>query len=108
MARNTDVADSSAGVAAIVLDETDAVATALRPLKKSSDVTIGYPDRQVRIRIAEDIPIYHKVALIDMPAQSDVRKQGHVIGVTTQPICAGSLIHVHNLTGKDPGADRPE
>lgn len=108
MARNTDIAESSSGMAAIVLDEMDAVATALRPLEEGSDVTIGYPGRQVRIRITEDIPIYHKVALIDMPAQSNVRKQGHVIGVTTQPIRAGGLVHVHNLAGKDPGTDRPE
>ena len=106
--RNIDIAESSAGVSAIVLDESDAVATVLQALPNGSVVTIGFPGRQAQLAIAEDIPIYHKVALIDLPKGSDVRKQGHVIGVTTHPIGAGCLVHVHNLAGKDPGADRPE
>lgn len=96
------------GVAAIVLAEKDAVATALTPLRKGTTVTVGYPDRQATLEITEDIPIYHKVALVDLPAKSDIHKQGHVIGITSGPIGAGRLVHIHNLAGKDPGTDRPK
>ena len=71
-------------------------------------MTVGYPGRQATLEITEDIPIYHKVALVDLPERSDVRKQGHVIGTATRPIGAGGLVHIHNLAGRDPGTDPPE
>ena len=48
-----------------------------------------------------EVPAGHKVALVDIPAGTHVRKYGEVIGVATQDIAAGSHVHVHNLAMVD-------
>jgi altronate hydrolase len=53
------------------------------------------------IRAATDVPSGHKVALVDIPRGTHVRKYGEVIGVATDDIAAGSHVHVHNLAMVD-------
>ncbi len=45
----------------------------------------------------ERIPAGHKAALRDYQPGDAVRRYGQVIGIATQPIAAGSHIHVHNI-----------
>ena len=96
----------SEDVDAIALDDGDSVATALRRIDKGSAIAVGYPDRRIDLAVQEDIPIYHKIALDDLPAGAAVRKHGHVIGHATEAITAGTLVHIHNVRGKAAGADR--
>lgn len=48
-----------------------------------------------------DIPIYHKIAVRDIPVGAPVIKYGTPIGIATQPIAQGAHVHVHNLDSVD-------
>jgi altronate hydrolase len=71
----------------------DTVGLATNPLKAGTDVLAG--DALVRLR--DDVPAGHKVALADVPEGGEVRKYGQVIGVATRAIAAGDHVHTHNL-----------
>jgi altronate hydrolase len=49
------------------------------------------------LRIAEDIPRGHKVALRALTAGTAVRKFAHIIGVADRAIAPGAHVHTHNL-----------
>ena len=50
--------------------------------------------------VLDDVPLGHKVATADVPAQGTVIKYGHDIGRTTAAIRKGQHVHVHNLRTK--------
>ena len=49
------------------------------------------------IVVTQDIPIYHKIAIADIPAGATVFKYGQPIGIASQPIKKGEHVHVQNL-----------
>ncbi|MBS6194949.1 MAG: altronate dehydratase [Clostridiales bacterium] len=71
----------------------DKVAVALCPLKAGTLVSIDHKD----ITLSEDIPQGHKFALEDLAQNEAVIKYGYPIGLTKEPVKAGSWIHVHNM-----------
>lgn len=81
--------DSSA--AAILLNSVDDVAVARRR------IGAGEPTGVSGIVANQIVPRGHKVALREMPAGSELRKFGQVIGVATQSIRPGDHVHLHNL-----------
>ncbi len=83
--------------AAITLDASDDVATALRELPAGETVAVSHPAGQAQLRPVEGIPAFHKVALHDLPGGTQVRKYGAVIGELTSSVPAGGLVHIHNL-----------
>jgi (2R)-sulfolactate sulfo-lyase subunit alpha len=54
-------------------------------------------DRTVSMKVLNDIPIGHKIALVDLAAGSGVIKYGVDIGKVVAPIKKGEHVHVHNL-----------
>jgi altronate hydrolase len=50
-----------------------------------------------RLLVREAVPRGHKLALIDLPAGTEVRKYGQPIGLATREIAAGEHVHEHNL-----------
>lgn len=54
-------------------------------------------ERSGSLTLDAAIPYGHKVALRDIPAGSDIRKYGLVIGRATAAIPAGQHVHVHNV-----------
>jgi len=80
---------------ALLLNEADHVATALRPLGTGQQAHVDGLQQTLLIR--QDIPLCHKVACRDIAAGESVRKYGEVIGVATATIPAGTHVHVHNL-----------
>lgn len=71
-----------------------------------------HPSDNVEILTANGIaPTGHKIARSDIDHDAPIRKFGQIIGYASQPIAAGSHVHVHNLVmgGHDqnyaPGAD---
>jgi (2R)-sulfolactate sulfo-lyase subunit alpha len=54
-------------------------------------------DRTVSVKVLNDIPIGHKVALRDIAASEGVVKYGVDIGKVVAPITRGEHVHVHNL-----------
>jgi len=82
---------------AIVLDEADGVATALRPLEAGQTIHLRYPGRIAELTVSEAIALCHKVAVTDLEPGEPVRKYGEVIGEASAPIRRGAWVHVHNL-----------
>lgn len=77
----------------LLISPRDNVATALEALPCGDMVDVhGHA-----VRIAEQIPRGHKVAIADIAAGASVIKYGSAIGVASAPIAAGMHVHVHNL-----------
>ncbi|MGO9457341.1 MAG: UxaA family hydrolase [Acidimicrobiales bacterium] len=76
----------------------DDVAVAVRDLEAGS-TSVAFLDTAstTLAPVSESIPLGHKVALRDLAAGAEVIEYGVPIGVLTQPVSAGSLVHVHNL-----------
>lgn len=49
------------------------------------------------VRIEEEVPMFHKIALADIPDGSHVIKLNTVIGVASGDIAKGRHVHVHNV-----------
>lgn len=57
-------------------------------------------DRTLQLKSEHDIPIGHKLALVDIASGDTVVKYGHDIGRAIAPIQRGEHVHVHNLKTK--------
>ena len=55
---------------------------------------------EFRLRVENDVPIGHKVALADLAEGDSIIKYGEDIGRVTRPIKQGEHVHVHNLKTK--------
>jgi altronate hydrolase len=75
------------------LHERDNVGVAIRALRKGSRIKV----EDSVIKVCQDIPAGHKIALVALPTGSSVRKYGHIIGHTARPVPAGAWLHGHNL-----------
>ncbi len=82
---------------AIIIDEKDNVATALKDLKKGEKVKVSIDNVSVELKITEDIPVFHKFMLYNIGLGQKVFKYGQVIGETVFDIKAGELVHIHNI-----------
>lgn len=71
----------------------DNVAVALRPIKKGEKLSID----DFTVTCNQDIPQGHKIALLDLPENTNVIKYGFPIGHTTENVKAGDWLHSHNL-----------
>jgi (2R)-sulfolactate sulfo-lyase subunit alpha len=49
------------------------------------------------IKLVEDVPLSHKVAMHDMQAEKHVIEYGREIGYASKAISAGSHVHTQNL-----------
>jgi altronate dehydratase small subunit len=88
---------SHAGIDAIAIRENDNVATALRDLAVGEKIVVGVADHTRSVQVRQAIPFGHKLALIDIPAGTDILKYGEVMGRATQEIPAGAHAHIHNI-----------
>lgn len=82
----------------LVHNEGDDVAVAVSDVKPGR-ARARYLDsgRQAEVDVREPIPLGHKVVLVDLAAESEVREYGVRVAVTRTEIPRGSLAHVHNL-----------
>jgi altronate hydrolase len=86
---------------AIILRENDQVAVLKRTVKAGDELLNGTH----RLTVAQTIGAGHKVALVEIPDGTAVRKYGQTIGFAQGPIAAGQHVHTHNLVMKDFGRD---
>ena len=84
---------------ALKLSDKDNVATALSDIETESEVNIRWGKEITKISSLEKIPFGFKVALIDINKGSKVIKYGETIGIASQDIKRGQLVHVHNTQG---------
>jgi galactarate dehydratase len=75
----------------IILNPIDDVGVARRPMPAGGPT--GFGDLAARELIGRG----HKVAIKAIPAGSEVKKYGQVIGIATEDIAPGSHVHLHNL-----------
>ena len=68
-------------------------------IKSGQDLTgwVMAQDRTINIKVLNDIPIGHKIALQDFAPNDAVAKYGVIIGRVVAPIKRGEHVHVHNL-----------
>ena len=81
----------------IIADLKDNVATARAEVKAD---TILMNDDGSMITVKELIPFGHKMSLKDINRDEGVIKYGQRIGIATQNIAVGELVHVRNLSGE--------
>jgi altronate dehydratase small subunit len=79
--------------AALHMSSKDNVVTCLRPIHKGETITID----DITVTATMDIPLFHKIAIADIPVGGLCYKYGEIIGDATQAIAAGDHVHVHNI-----------
>jgi altronate dehydratase small subunit len=82
---------------AIILNEADQVATALRNIESGEVVLTKSGDSISEINIKEEIPLCHKFAVRNIAAQEAINKYGEPIGAASEEIQVGHHVHIHNL-----------
>ena len=82
---------------AMIIDPKDNVAVAIEPIAAGDTVTYLVQGKAVSLTAAEDITIYHKLAIRDIPEGEPVVKYGEHIGVAARDIKAGEHVHEHNV-----------
>ena len=87
----------------IVHDENDSVGVVTVEGLKANDTVTGWvmdQDKLIDIKINQDIPIGHKLAIKKLNKDGTVIKYGVDIGRTIANIEVGDHLHVHNVKTK--------
>ncbi len=86
----------------LVHEKADTVGVATVDLKAGETAQGLYMDSQegVEVKVREDIPLGHKVALKDHAVGDTVYKYGEDIGKVVAEIKKGDHVHIHNLKTK--------
>src|SRR5690606_11406000 len=77
----------------LILNENDNVAIALKHFRKGDILSL----QDNEIKIIEDIPKGHKIAIQPMPELQHVVKYGYPIGHAKKSIQVGEWVHTHNV-----------
>ena len=64
------------------------------------DGTITETETDVALHANNDIPIGHKIALVDLKAGTTVIKYGEDIGKIVKDVKKGEHVHIHNMKTK--------
>jgi (2R)-sulfolactate sulfo-lyase subunit alpha len=84
----------------ILLHEaTDDVGVAVMDLKTGEVIGVATLEGKdvKQIKLVSDVPLGHKVAMADLPADKHVIEYGRTIGCATALIHAGEHVHIHNI-----------
>lgn len=84
---------------AMMLSENDNVATCLEEVSKGMPVEVQLGEKTRVVTATEAIPFGFKVATSSIPKGSAVKKYGESIGIASEDIREGDLVHIHNLEG---------
>lgn len=83
---------------AMMIDPKDTVAVVIEPVKTGESIAWREKNGRINSMIAKtDVPIYHKVAILEMEKGSEVIKYGEHIGLASKNILPGEHVHVHNV-----------
>ncbi len=87
----------------LVHEDGDSVGVvAVEGIKAGDELTgwIMAEDKIITVKVLNDIPIGHKIALKDLSVGDTVIKYGVDIGRVVAPIKTGEHLHVHNVKTK--------
>jgi altronate dehydratase small subunit len=82
---------------AILINERDNVAVALRDIHENEEIVVGKENSSFRMKVSEGIPFGHKFAVRYLEKDETIIKYGEVIGRTTVAIPVGAHAHIHNI-----------
>jgi len=82
---------------ALVLNNSDNVAVALRDLKPGDVINVFLGDMVKVVKIRDKIPKGHKFAIKNIKKGEKVLKYGEIIGIASKDILEGEHVHVHNV-----------
>ena len=79
--------------------DSDHVGVAVRDLQAGEIVTgvTQRGEREVTITLREEVPLGHKLALVDRQSGDTIVKYHEVIGRAVVPIRKGDHVHIHNI-----------
>jgi len=88
--------------AILVHEPDDDVGVAVRDLKQGESVgAVTLEGKYVTdVKLVDDVPLGHKVAMKDLAQGKDVMEYGRVIGAAFQATACGAHVHTHNLKTK--------
>ena len=89
--------NSRKGWDAVVLNQMDNLATALRHLKVGETAQFVVGDEVQELTLKTDVDLCHKFTIADVSQGDPLRKYGEVIAAATEPIASGCHAHVHNI-----------
>jgi len=71
-------------------------------LKKGTDMlcVVTHDNSSFKLKSKMDVPIGHKVALVDIKKGDTIWKYGQDIGIAKAKIAKGEHVHVHNVKTK--------
>lgn len=84
----------------ILLHETsDDVGVAAMDIKAGEEIAAVTLEGEpvMTVKVIDNVPLGHKVAMRDMPADHHVQEYGRSIGYAAQNIKFGAHVHVHNI-----------
>ena len=87
----------------IIHDEKDNVAVVVIDKTSKNREYIGWimeNDSSVNIQSIDEIPLGHKIAMVDLKEGDTILKYGHDIGKVVKSIKKGEHVHVHNVKTK--------
>jgi len=88
----------------IIHDEKDNVAVVVIDKTSKNQECIGWimeNDKIVKIKSINEIPLGHKIAMVDLNEGDTILKYGHDIGKVVKSIKKGEHVHVHNVKTKN-------
>ena len=84
---------------ALIVEDCDNVVVAIAPIAQGEAVEYARHDGTcITFATKEDIPVYHKVAAVEIPKGSPVTKYGETICIAAEDIAQGAHVHVHNTS----------
>ena len=77
----------------------DDVGVAVEDLKKGSKIGVVTLEGEAAgtIKLLNDVPLGHKVAMRDLPKDKPVIKYGRPVGKAVEAIAKGAHVHTHNV-----------
>ena len=84
---------------ALRLANKDNVATSLEDIETGAAVLVRLGKGSEEITAREEIPFGFKMAVTDILREAPVIKYGEPIGIASQDIKKGQLVHIHNIAG---------
>ena len=85
---------------ALLINEKDNVVTVLFDIPKDSFISYEKAGVMHKVKIMQDIPAFHKVAIQKIDKLQNVMKYGYCIGKATVTINVGEHVHCHNLSSE--------
>jgi altronate dehydratase small subunit len=84
---------------ALLLSPKDNVATMLEDAPPGSEVPARLGNEVRLVKALEKVPFGFKIAVLDIAQGAGIVKYGEAIGIASQDIKTGEMVHIHNLAG---------